>query len=124
MSKRLSKMGWILLAALLCLALVALPACTAAPTGEEEEEQAGVPYKNPGIFVEQTIGDVDSFDPAWAYDTASGEQFTYIYETLMAYDGGSTSKYVPVLCRPAYHQRQRISLTISVRASNSQMATP
>ena len=77
MSKRLSKMGWIVLVALLCLALVALPACTAPPAGEEEEDKPRIPYKNHGIFVQDTIGDVDSFDPAWAYDTASGEQVTY-----------------------------------------------
>lgn len=56
-----------------------------------------IPYKNPGIFVEDTIGTIDSLDPAWAYDTASGEQLTYIYETLIAFNGTSTNTYVPVL---------------------------
>jgi peptide/nickel transport system substrate-binding protein len=94
MSKRLSKMGWLVLITLLCLALVALPACT-APTGEEEEEQATtIPYKNDGIFVQQTIGDIDSLDPGWAYDTASGEQILYIYEGLIGYDRSNTDKFV------------------------------
>jgi TRAP-type C4-dicarboxylate transport system substrate-binding protein len=41
MIKRLLKMGWIVLAALLCLSLVVLPAC--APAEEEEEEEEEVP---------------------------------------------------------------------------------
>jgi len=37
MIKRLSKIGWIVLAVLLCVSLVVLPACTAFPAEEEEE---------------------------------------------------------------------------------------
>jgi peptide/nickel transport system substrate-binding protein len=90
-------MGWIVLAALLCLALIALPACTApAEEEEEEEEEPGItiPYKNDGMFVQQTIGDADSLDPAWCYDTASGEQIEYIYETLITWDGEHTDQFV------------------------------
>lgn len=92
MSKRVSKMGWIVLAALLCLSLVILPACTT-----QVEEGPTISYKNDGTFVEQTIGDLDSLDPAWGYDTASGEQVQYIYEGLIAYDGAKTTQFVGVL---------------------------
>ena len=97
MSKRLSKMGWIVLVALLSLALVILPACAAPPAEEEEEEEVGIPYKNDGIFVEETIGDIDTLDPAWAYDTASGQQIAYMYEGLIGYDGASTDKFVGLM---------------------------
>jgi peptide/nickel transport system substrate-binding protein len=97
MSKILSKMGWIVLVALLCLALVALPACTAPPAEEEEEQGTTIPYKNDGIFVQETIGDIDTLDPAWAYDTASGEQIQYMYEGLIGYDGASTDKFVGLM---------------------------
>ena len=99
MSKRFSKMGWILAVALILVALVAFPSCTTTPTEQEEEEEGGVtiPFKNPTDFVQQTIGDVDSLDPTWAYDTASGEQIDYIYDTLLKYDGTSTTTFVPVL---------------------------
>lgn len=98
MSKRLSKMGWIVLVALLCLSLIALPACGGTPAEqEEEEEEEGIPLKNPTDFVQQTIGDVDSLDPAWGYDTSSGEQVDYIYETLLKYNRESTTTFVPVL---------------------------
>ena len=56
-----------------------------------------IPYKNDGMFIQQTIGEIDSLDPAWGYDTASGEQVMYIYETLLWYDGESTTDFVPEL---------------------------
>jgi len=56
-----------------------------------------IPLKNPGSFVQMTIGDVDSLDPPWGYDTASGEQVQYIYETLVYFDGTKTDEFVPVL---------------------------
>jgi peptide/nickel transport system substrate-binding protein len=49
-------------------------------------------------FVYATIGGVDTMDPAYAYDTASGEVLqNVIYETLIAFDGESTTEFVPVL---------------------------
>ena len=56
-----------------------------------------IPLKNPGSFVQMTIGGVYSLDPAWSYDTASAEQVQYIYETLLSYDGEEVGKFVPVL---------------------------
>jgi ABC-type transport system substrate-binding protein len=56
-----------------------------------------IPLKNPGSFVQMTIGDVESLDPAWRYDTASGEQVSYIYETLVCFDGTKTDEFVPTL---------------------------
>ena len=97
MSKRLSRMGWIVIIALLTLALVAFPACTQQGEEEEEEEEISIPLKNPGDFIQQSIGDIDSFDPAWGYDNASGEQVDYIYETLVKYNKESTTEFVYVL---------------------------
>jgi peptide/nickel transport system substrate-binding protein len=56
-----------------------------------------IPPKNPDSFVQMTIGDAESLDPAWLYDTASGEQVQYIYETLLFYDGEEIDEFVPVL---------------------------
>jgi ABC-type transport system substrate-binding protein len=63
----------------------------------EDQYATGIPYENDGSFIEQTIGEVDSLDPAWLYDTASGENVGRIYDTLIYYDGNSTSDFVPVL---------------------------
>lgn len=56
-----------------------------------------IPLKNPGDFVQMTPYDIDSLDPAWGYDGASGEQVQYIYETLVYFEGTKTDQFVPVL---------------------------
>jgi peptide/nickel transport system substrate-binding protein len=52
---------------------------------------------NPDTLVYVTFAGWDSFDPAWCYDTASGEALFHIYETLIGYVGASTSEFRPVL---------------------------
>jgi peptide/nickel transport system substrate-binding protein len=91
LSKKFLKYGCIALGLLVSLALVVLPGCGGTTGGTTP------PYLHPGIFTEETIGPLDTLDPAYAYDTASGEQLTYIYETLLAYNKTSTSDFVPVL---------------------------
>ena len=73
-------------AILITLGLV-LPGCDGGNGG------AGIPYLNDGTFVQQSIGTIDSLDPAWAYDTSSGEQITYLYDTLIYYAGESTDVF-------------------------------
>ncbi len=53
--------------------------------------------KNPNTIVMQTIPGWDSLDPAYAYDTASGELIFNLYENLIDYVGGSTSQFKPML---------------------------
>ncbi len=95
MNRRVTKIGWIVLAALLCLSLVLVPGCTTP--AEPDEPVIEIPFKNPDIFVEMTIGGPESLDPPWGYDTASGQQTTYIYETLIYWDGTKGDEFVPVL---------------------------
>jgi peptide/nickel transport system substrate-binding protein len=99
LSRRFSKWGLLILVGLLCLALVAFPACTSTGEEQEEEEEEGItiPYKNDGSFIQQSIGTIDSLDPAWCYDTASGEQIEFIYETLITWDGEATNAFEPSL---------------------------
>ena len=61
------------------------------------EPEVDIPFKNPDSFIQMTIGEPDSLDPAWAYDNASGEQISYLYDTLLFYDGESTGDFVPKL---------------------------
>jgi ABC-type transport system substrate-binding protein len=49
---------------------------------------------DPTTLTTMTTGDADTFDPALAYDTASGEQVQNVYETLVFYDGEATDKFV------------------------------
>jgi ABC-type transport system substrate-binding protein len=53
--------------------------------------------KDPTTFVYESIGDIDTLDPALAYDTSSGEIIQNVYETLIFYKGESTSEFVPQL---------------------------
>jgi len=59
---------------ILLAALLAVPAAAAE-------------LKNPDTFVYATIGDPDSLDPAWSYDTASHNIISNVYEYLLGYKG-------------------------------------
>ncbi len=119
MSKRFSKLALLVLIGLLCLALVALPACTT--TGEqqeeEEEEEGGpdIPYKNDGIFVQMTIGEPETLDPAASYDNASGEIIDLVYETLVDYDGGDVGNFVGQLATDWVWSDADLTWTFTIR---------
>ena len=53
--------------------------------------------KNPDTLIIADYGTVDSLDPAYAYDTASGARLLNIYETLIFFDGEKTGEFVPML---------------------------
>jgi len=88
MKRKLLNKAWLLVVVLLVSSLILLPACEGGAGGE---------IKNPDTFIMATIGDIDSLDPAYSYDTASGESQQCIYETLINFDGESTTEFVPVL---------------------------
>lgn len=98
-----SKVGFVL-AGILALAMF-LPACsgdtdptttpTYTPPPTTPDPDADI--VNADIFTMATIGFPDSLDPAYGYDTASGESVQLVYETLIAFDGASTSDFVPGL---------------------------
>lgn len=103
------------LLSLLAIASFVLAACGgAAPTtstggeettggeestgGETGGEMAGEFHSaDPTTFVQATIGDIDTLDPALAYDTASATIIFNVYETLVFYDGEATDEFVPQL---------------------------
>lgn len=51
--------------------------------------------KNPDTMIEATIGEPETLDPAWAYDTASGEVIFNIYDALIFFDKEKVDKFVP-----------------------------
>lgn len=53
--------------------------------------------KNPNTIVVATIGDIETLDPAFHYDTASAQAILNIYETLIFYDREKLDKYIPQL---------------------------
>jgi peptide/nickel transport system substrate-binding protein len=70
------------------------PAMTSTPAATTP---GTVAVKNPDTLVEATICDPESLDPAWAYDTASGEVIFNVYETLLFPKKDSTTEFVPML---------------------------
>jgi ABC-type transport system substrate-binding protein len=53
--------------------------------------------RDPTTYVDSSIGDADTFDPALSYDTASCEIIQNTYQTLVFYDGEATDKFAPLL---------------------------
>ncbi len=58
----------------------------------------GQAVKNPDTLIVAAIGDPETLDPAYGYDTAGSQVYLWhIYETLVFYNGGSTGQFVPML---------------------------
>ena len=53
--------------------------------------------KNPDTFITACGFDLVSLDPAYAYDGESAGRIQSIYETLIQFDGNSTSEFLPLL---------------------------
>ncbi|HSJ88424.1 MAG TPA: ABC transporter substrate-binding protein, partial [Anaerolineales bacterium] len=75
------------------------PAATEAPTSAATEAPAtgAIKCKDPTTYLEATIGEPETLDPALSYETAGGEIIQNVYETLVYYDGIATDKFVPQL---------------------------
>jgi peptide/nickel transport system substrate-binding protein len=83
------------------LSLLSFSACSDenGPPGNGDTPDNGDTKEiiNPDTLVIADIADIDSLDPAYAYDVASAGQIQSIYETLIGFDGGSTTDFVGVL---------------------------
>ena len=86
---------------ILILSLLSFSACSDedGPPGNGDTPDNGDIKEiiNPDTFVIADVADIDSLDPAYAYDVASAGQIQSIYETLIGFDGGSTTDFVGVL---------------------------
>ena len=49
------------------------------------------------VFVSLDIGEPQTLDPHYAYDTASGEAINNMYDNLVKYVGESTTEMAPML---------------------------
>ncbi len=67
------------------------------PTPEPAAAPAEVASAAPATFVQVTIGEPETFDPALAYETAGGEIIQNVYEGLVFYNKDQASEFVPQL---------------------------
>ncbi len=52
---------------------------------------------NPNTVIVEDEREVSTLDPAFAYDTGSGQIISNVYDCLIQYDGTSLTKYMPML---------------------------
>lgn len=62
-----------------------------------------------------TIGDLETLDPAWAYDTASATAIFNIYATLIFYQGEYVDKFVPMLATSWEISEDGLVYTFTIR---------
>jgi peptide/nickel transport system substrate-binding protein len=79
----------LILSLLLVASLLLAPVIAAGPP----------PIKRPSEIITATIegGNPETCDPAWAYDTASGELIMNVYDTLITFDGEHIERFIPQL---------------------------
>jgi peptide/nickel transport system substrate-binding protein len=67
---------------------------TATP---EPVEEVTFDAPNPETYTSLTFGDIDTMDPALAYDTASGQLLENVMEGLVTFNGTDPNTFVPAL---------------------------
>ncbi len=78
---------------------VEVPVETVVEVTAVPEEMGPVAAPNPGTYVRMTFGDIDTMDPALAYDTASGYLLETVTEGLVFYNHTDPTTFVPVLAK-------------------------
>ncbi len=78
-------------------ATTAPPTAPATTTAPPETTPPPMEVKNPDKLIVATIGEPETLDPAWAYDTASGEVIFNIYETLIFFDRDKVDQFIPMI---------------------------
>lgn len=68
------------------------------PVADEPAADTGGPaFKNADTYVVATIGDQETLDPAWTYETAGSAIENNIYEGMVWFNRDRTDEFVPIL---------------------------
>jgi len=81
------------------VAAVAAGAYFTIPRGPVRPTTTSVQVQNPDTFIEETIGQPDTLDPATDYETAGGAIIQNVYETLLFFKGDRADQVVPWLAK-------------------------
>jgi len=93
---------------MLVVASIIISACASTPMPQPSVEETVTPTFDAPIILDPGLGgdtfvyatselNIETFDPALAYDTTSRAIIFNVYETLIFYDGESTDTFVPML---------------------------
>ena len=70
---------------------------------------------DPNTLVITTIGDSDTIDPAWNYETAGNEVLTNVYDTLVWYNRQNASEFTPQLASAWTISDDGLTYTFTIR---------
>ena len=76
-------------------------------------EQVTIP--NQSHIILESIGDPETVDPAWAYDTASAGLIFHVYDTLIDFDAESVENFVPELATEWTVSPDGLTYTFKIR---------
>lgn len=79
------------------LSLALIPLLILACKKTDDQGRKIIKSKDKYTYVHVTISDIDSLDPAWAYDTASHNIIANVYEFLLNYKGESVTELEPAI---------------------------
>lgn len=120
-------MRWTGMAGLALLLMLGAAACSPAPSGEEgagypavedpaPTEAADLSSQVPAdTLVYATIGEPESLDPAWTYETTGAEVESNIYEGLVYFNRENPDDFVPALATEWTLSDDGVTYTFNVR---------
>jgi peptide/nickel transport system substrate-binding protein len=95
---------------------------TVEPPAEPEPAETGEPvrdiqpeFKNPDTYTAVTIGDPETLDPAWTYETSGSAVQQNIYEGLVWFDREKYDEFIPALATEWTTSEDGLTWTFNVR---------
>jgi ABC-type transport system substrate-binding protein len=86
------------------------------PAATETPSPSGPTSKDPTTFVNATVSEPETLDPALDYEEAGAQIIQNVYETLVFYDGEATDKFVPQLAESWEISDDGITWTFHIRS--------
>jgi peptide/nickel transport system substrate-binding protein len=93
----------------------AQPAAPAATEAPAQPSATGPEMKSPDTYVVATIGDPETLDPAWTYETAGSAVEANVYESLVWYKREKTDEFVGVLATDWSVSDDGLTWTFNIR---------
>jgi peptide/nickel transport system substrate-binding protein len=89
---------------------------TPSPIPEAQlPDMSNVQFKNPDSIIYATIGEPESLDPAWTYETTGAEMEMNIYEGVVAFNREKATDFVPSLAEKWSVSDDGLTYTFNIR---------